>query len=74
VTAVPDERKGERLMVLHTMDDAGLSEILARFAESDLPALWKPRPDQFRRIDAMPYLGTGKLDLRRVKELGHELA
>ena len=74
VTAVPDQRKGERLMVLHTMDDAGLSEILARFAESDLPALWKPRPDQFRRIDAMPYLGTGKLDLRRVKELGHELA
>jgi acyl-[acyl-carrier-protein]-phospholipid O-acyltransferase / long-chain-fatty-acid--[acyl-carrier-protein] ligase len=39
-----------------------------------LPALWKPRPDQFRRIEAMPYLGTGKLDLRRVKELGNELA
>ena len=38
------------------------------------PALWKPRPDQFRRIEAMPYLGTGKLDLRRVKELGNELA
>ena len=74
VTAVPDERKGERLIVLHTVDDAALNEILTRFAESDLPALWKPRPDQFRRIEEMPYLGTGKLDLRRVKELGHELA
>jgi len=45
-----------------------------RFAEVDLPPLWKPRPDQFRRIEVMPYLGTGKLDLRRVKELGNELA
>jgi len=74
VTAVPDERKGERLIVLHTLSDQALKEILARFGEVDLPALWKPRPDQFRRIAAMPYLGTGKLDLRRVKELGNELA
>ncbi len=74
VTAVPDERKGERLIVLHTLGEDALKECLARFAETDLPALWKPRPDQFRRIEAMPYLGTGKLDLRRVKELGNELA
>jgi len=74
VTAVPDERKGERLIVLHTLVEETLKEILARFGEVDLPALWKPRPDQFRHIDAMPYLGTGKLDLRRVKELGNELA
>jgi acyl-[acyl-carrier-protein]-phospholipid O-acyltransferase / long-chain-fatty-acid--[acyl-carrier-protein] ligase len=74
VTAIPDERKGERLIVLHTLEEEALKECLARFAESDLPALWKPRPDQFRRIEAIPYLGTGKLDLRRVKELGNELA
>jgi acyl-[acyl-carrier-protein]-phospholipid O-acyltransferase/long-chain-fatty-acid--[acyl-carrier-protein] ligase len=74
VTAVPDERKGERLIVLHTLAEEALQEILTRFAEVDLPALWKPRPDQFRRIETMPYLGTGKLDLRRVKELGNELA
>src|SRR5712671_5803229 len=74
VTAVPDERKGERLIVLHTLTEEALQGCLARFAEADLPALWKPRPDQFRRIEAMPYLGTGKLDLRRVKELGNELA
>ena len=74
VTAIPDERKGERLIVLHTLTEEALQGCLARFAEADLPALWKPRPDQFRRIEAMPYLGTGKLDLRRVKELGNELA
>ena len=74
VTAVPDERKGEKLVVLHTLDDAALKEVVARFAEIDLPSLWKPRADQFHRIEAMPYLGTGKLDLRRVKELGNEFA
>jgi acyl-[acyl-carrier-protein]-phospholipid O-acyltransferase / long-chain-fatty-acid--[acyl-carrier-protein] ligase len=74
VTAVPDERKGERLIVLHTLGEDALQECLTRFAETELPALWKPRADQFRRIEAMPYLGTGKLDLRRVKELGNELA
>ncbi len=74
VTAIPDERKGEKLIVLHTLADEPLKEVLARFAEIDLPALWKPRAEQFRRIEALPYLGTGKLDLRRVKELGVELA
>jgi len=74
VTAVPDEKKGERLIVLHTLGDEELAECLAKLARSDLPALWKPRPDQFRKIAAMPYLGTGKLDLRRLKELGMELA
>jgi acyl-[acyl-carrier-protein]-phospholipid O-acyltransferase/long-chain-fatty-acid--[acyl-carrier-protein] ligase len=74
VTAVPDEKKGERLIVLHTLDEEQLKPCLAKLAEVDLPALWKPRPDQFRRIEAMPYLGTGKLDLRRIKELGNELA
>ena len=74
VTAVPDEKKGERLIILHTLNEEALKEVLTKLGELDLPALWKPRPDQFRRIEAMPYLGTGKLDLRRVKELGNELA
>jgi acyl-[acyl-carrier-protein]-phospholipid O-acyltransferase/long-chain-fatty-acid--[acyl-carrier-protein] ligase len=74
VTAIPDERKGEKLIVLHTLADEPLKEVLARFAEIDLPALWKPRAEQFHRIEALPYLGTGKLDLRRVKELGVQLA
>src|SRR5579862_713505 len=74
VTAVPDEKKGERLIILHTLAEEALKQVLAKLGELDLPALWKPRSDQFRRIETMPYLGTGKLDLRRVKELGNELA
>jgi hypothetical protein len=42
-------------------------------AQSDLPSLWKSRPDQFFHIDALPYLGTDKLDLRKVRELASQL-
>ena len=42
---------------------------LEKPAQCDLPNLWKPRPDQFFHIDALPCLGTGKLDLRRVREI-----
>jgi acyl-[acyl-carrier-protein]-phospholipid O-acyltransferase/long-chain-fatty-acid--[acyl-carrier-protein] ligase len=69
VTGVPDEKKGERLVVLHRLPEDKLRACLDKLAQSDLPNLWKPRADQFFRIDALPYLGTGKLDLRKVKEL-----
>jgi acyl-[acyl-carrier-protein]-phospholipid O-acyltransferase/long-chain-fatty-acid--[acyl-carrier-protein] ligase len=74
VTAVPDEKKGERLVVLHTLDEQPLEDCLAKFGKSDLPALWRPRPNQFLRIEKLPYLGSGKLDLRKARELALELA
>ncbi len=69
VTSVPDERKGERLIVLHTLPEEKLQECLAQLGKSDLPPLWKPRPDQFVHVESLPYLGTGKIDLRRLKEI-----
>jgi acyl-[acyl-carrier-protein]-phospholipid O-acyltransferase/long-chain-fatty-acid--[acyl-carrier-protein] ligase len=72
VTSVPDEKKGERLMVLHTLPEEKLEACLAQLGKSDLPALWKPRADQFVRVETLPYLGTGKLDLRRMKEIAAE--
>jgi acyl-[acyl-carrier-protein]-phospholipid O-acyltransferase/long-chain-fatty-acid--[acyl-carrier-protein] ligase len=73
VTGVPDDKKGERLVVLHTLDDGKLSPVLEKLAASDLPNLWKPRADQFFHIEALPYLGTGKLDLRKVRERALDL-
>ena len=73
VTAIPDEKKGERLIVLTTLSEENLAATLEEFAKTDLPALWKPRADHFVRIEALPYLGTGKLDLRRLRELAFEL-
>jgi hypothetical protein len=31
--------------------------------------LWKPKPSQFVHVDAIPVLGTGKMDLRGIKVL-----
>ena len=69
VAAVPDERKGERLIVLHTLPDEKLKECLEKLPGCGLPNLWIPRADNFFRVEALPYLGTGKLDLRRAREL-----
>ncbi|MEI6084894.1 MAG: acyl-[ACP]--phospholipid O-acyltransferase [Verrucomicrobiota bacterium] len=66
VTGVPDEKKGERLVVLYTVPDP--KPVIEKLAASDLPNLWKPRPDQFYRVAALPALGTGKLDLRKIRE------
>jgi acyl-[acyl-carrier-protein]-phospholipid O-acyltransferase / long-chain-fatty-acid--[acyl-carrier-protein] ligase len=74
VTSIPDEKKGERLIVLHTLDGSALEETLEKLAKSDLPALWRPRPDQFVRVEALPYLGTGKLDLRKAREIATQSA
>ncbi len=69
VTAIPDEKKGERLVVVHTLKEDALNDCLEKLAKSDLPALWKPRPDQFLYLEKLPYLGTGKLDLRKLREI-----
>jgi len=69
VTALPDDKKGERLVVVHTLKEDALQDLLEKLAKSDLPALWKPRPDQFRFVEKLPYLGTGKLDLRKLREI-----
>jgi acyl-[acyl-carrier-protein]-phospholipid O-acyltransferase / long-chain-fatty-acid--[acyl-carrier-protein] ligase len=69
VVGVPDEKKGERLTVLHKLSPEKLQPCIEKLAQCDLPNLWKPRPDQFFHIDALPYLGTGKLDLRKAREI-----
>jgi len=74
VTGVPDEKKGERLIVLHKLADGELAAALEKFSASDLPNLWKPKADAFHRVENFPMLGTGKLDLRGVKETAAKLA
>jgi acyl-[acyl-carrier-protein]-phospholipid O-acyltransferase/long-chain-fatty-acid--[acyl-carrier-protein] ligase len=72
VAGVPDEKKGERLIVLHKLEESRLRVCLEKLAACDLPNLWKPRADQFFYIEAIPYLGTGKLNLQKIRELAIE--
>jgi len=72
VAGVPDERKGERLVVVHTADDELLRSVLEKLAAAEIPNLWKPKPDQFVRVGALPLLGSGKLDLKGLQRLAEE--
>ena len=74
VTSGSDEKKGERLLVLHTLAEDRISACLKRLSETGLPNLWIPRQDAFFKVDSLPCLGTGKMDLRRIRELARELA
>ena len=72
VTAVPDERKGERIAVPHTIDEAKIPGLLDQLKADGLPNLFIPRADSFVKVDAIPVLGTGKTDLRAVKQAATE--
>ncbi len=74
VAGVPDEKKGERLVVLHKLAEAKWTELSAKLPQLDLPNLWKPRADQFYHLEALPILGTGKLDLRKIREMAVRLS
>ncbi|MCC6144281.1 MAG: AMP-binding protein, partial [Candidatus Hydrogenedentes bacterium] len=69
VASVPDPQKGERLIVLHTLSNEQIDQLNAGMGSSDLPNLWRPRPNAFYRIDAIPVMATGKMDIRTVKKM-----
>jgi acyl-[acyl-carrier-protein]-phospholipid O-acyltransferase/long-chain-fatty-acid--[acyl-carrier-protein] ligase len=69
VTGVPDEKKGERLVVLHNLSEEKLSAVLEKLGQCGLPNLWLPRTNQFFYTAEFPHLGTGKMDLRRIRDL-----
>ncbi len=72
VTAVADGREGDRLAVLHTTCDDRVNEALEKMRKLGLPNLYLPRRDSFVKVDALPFLGTGKLDLRGLKRIAGE--
>ncbi len=69
VTSVPDERKGEKLVVIYARSAADAETLQHHLAESPLPNLWKPGRDCYLEVESLPILGTGKLDLKGIKEI-----
>lgn len=72
VTAVGDPKKGEKLVVLHTINETRIDGVLARLVEMGLPNLFIPRRENFIRVDSLPLLGSGKLDLRAARSMAEE--
>lgn len=72
VTSIADERKGERLIVLHKTLCKSPEQVCSELADAGLPNLWIPSVDSFVHVEEFPVLGTGKLDLKRVKAVAAE--
>jgi acyl-[acyl-carrier-protein]-phospholipid O-acyltransferase/long-chain-fatty-acid--[acyl-carrier-protein] ligase len=72
VTAVPDEKKGERLIVIHTKMTKTPDELRKGLTAAGLPNLFIPGADSFCEVEKLPILGTGKLDLKGIKTLALE--
>jgi acyl-[acyl-carrier-protein]-phospholipid O-acyltransferase/long-chain-fatty-acid--[acyl-carrier-protein] ligase len=69
VTGLPDERKGERIAVLYTARGVTPDEVWRRLSATDLPKLWVPKQESIYQVEALPTLGTGKIDLRGVRAM-----
>jgi len=74
VCGVPDEKKGEKIIVLYTELPEEPDAIIKKLIAAGLPSIYIPSPDGFIKVDAIPILGTGKLDLRGLQNLAKEKA
>jgi acyl-[acyl-carrier-protein]-phospholipid O-acyltransferase/long-chain-fatty-acid--[acyl-carrier-protein] ligase len=75
VAAVPDEKRGERLVVLHTpLNGTDVAKICRELGNRGLPNLWLPGERDFFQLPELPILGSGKIDLKRLKDIALEVS
>ena len=68
VTSLPDPKRGERLCVLYTELGLPAERGLSAAPAGRLPRLWVPAAGDFIAVEAIPILGTGKVDLARAPQ------
>lgn len=69
IVGVADEAKGEALVLLSSIE-LDLPQLRSALSEIGVPNLWIPKT--VRRVEAIPVLASGKLDLAGCKALGVE--
>src|SRR5438270_11769703 len=69
IMGVTDEAKGEALVLLAAAD-VDLAQLRDKLRDAGVPNLWIPK--KVRRVDAIPVLDSGKLDLRKCQELAED--
>jgi len=66
VCGAKDERRGERLAVFYSTDRLVPEEMVEKLKDRGMPNLWIPKASDFIRLDEIPMLGAGKIDLQRL--------
>lgn len=74
VTAIPDAKKGERIIVLHLPLPTPTQEVWKQLNERGLPNIYIPSQRDFFQVAELPILGSGKLDLKKCKQMAQAAA
>ncbi len=70
VTCVPDSSRGERIVVLYTsLNGTDIKALGKQLQERGLSNLEVPGERDYYQVPELPVLGSGKLNLQKVKEL-----
>ncbi|MBP5699044.1 MAG: acyl-[ACP]--phospholipid O-acyltransferase [Alphaproteobacteria bacterium] len=70
IVTIPDEMKGEQLVLITDREEAKLPEIRSFFKESGLSELWIPKQVVF--MANPPVMGTGKFDYMTAEKIVRE--
>lgn len=74
VTSIPHEKKGEQLAVLYTDEAGDIAPLQDAVEQSELANLWRPSRQAWYPVDFLPLLGSGKLDIRKLREMASDAA
>lgn len=72
VTSVPDEKKGEQLVLLYDQSKVDIDALHRVLAESSLPRLYIPKRENIIPVETIPHLGSGKLDMMTLRQIATE--
>ncbi len=57
--------------MIHAFDEEKIPDVLEKLGTMGLPNLFIPR-DRFLKVDELPVLGSGKMNLREIKRVAAE--
>jgi acyl-[acyl-carrier-protein]-phospholipid O-acyltransferase/long-chain-fatty-acid--[acyl-carrier-protein] ligase len=73
LVAVPDKKRGERIVLMYLpLPGVSIPAVLKKLGEAGLPNLWIPDVRDCYAVPEFPVTGSGKLDLKRLKDLALE--
>ena len=74
VVTLPDRARGEKVVVVYSGLELDAGALLRRMSERGVPNLWLPSPRDFHRVESLPFLPSGKLDLAATRRLAEAAA
>jgi acyl-[acyl-carrier-protein]-phospholipid O-acyltransferase/long-chain-fatty-acid--[acyl-carrier-protein] ligase len=71
VISLPDDARGERLIAFYSDSAIPPAALWDKLSATALPKLWIPKRDDIRRVEMIPTLGSGKVDLRALRMMAN---